>query len=132
MSADSEGPGLHIRSGKSPTLSGEAVLSRDQVGLARARSLMRSLAPYGTGLHAKTPFRPYAEEASSVGIGQITAENGLAEIRVFGKDRLTSELADALLGLVAAVTHVLEAQSDLPAALAPDRSALRQVDNPFE
>lgn len=83
----------------------------------------------------KTELRPYADDAASVGIGDLTIENGREQVSLHGsldltRDQAGLEQARALKALLDQVVQVLESDKDLPAKLPPpDKPGT--VQNPF-
>jgi hypothetical protein len=82
---------------------------------------------------AKKPFKPFANEADVVEIGNLMLENRLDRITISGDVDLTAdqaglELARRLHAQLAAVVEALEAR-ELPERLPPPD--VKTVDNPF-
>lgn len=82
---------------------------------------------------AKKPFKPFANEADVLEIGNLMLENRLDRISISGDVDLTADqaglaLARRLHAQLAAVVEALEARA-LPDELPPPE--VRRVDNPF-
>lgn len=82
---------------------------------------------------AKKPFKPFANEADVLEIGDLMLENRLDRITISGDVDLTAdqaglELARRLHAQLGAVVDALEAR-DLPEHLPPPD--VKTVDNPF-
>lgn len=80
-------------------------------------------------------FNPFANEADSIEIGDLTIENRLDQISFYGELRLTRdkrglEQAKALKAVLDAVVQVLEADKNLPAQIS--HMPADEVDNPFK
>ncbi len=78
---------------------------------------------------------PFADDAASVSIGELTVENGTDRVALYGSLDLTRDKqglshAHALKALVDQVVQRLEAEANLPAAVPPP-IAPKSVDNPF-
>jgi len=81
-----------------------------------------------------TKLTPFADDAASVGIGDLTIENGTEEVSLHGslditRDRKGLVHARALKVLLDQAVAYLEAQTDLPDALPPPPT--KMVANPF-
>jgi len=79
---------------------------------------------------------PFANEADSVGIGDLTVENRLDRVSIYGSLDLTRDKqglknARALKELVDNVVRVLESDKKLPDKLPPPKAPGR-VKNPFQ
>ncbi len=83
-----------------------------------------------------TALRPYADDAASTSIGELTIENGRDCVALYGSLDLTRDKqglahARALLRLAQDAVRALETAHDLPDALPPpDKPGT--VKNPFE
>ena len=82
-----------------------------------------------------TKLTPYADDAASVSIGEMTVENGTQRIALYGSLDLTRDkqgLAHArtLRALLDQVVKTLEAAKGLPDA-PPPPAAAKTVANPF-
>ena len=80
-------------------------------------------------------FNPYADDAASLGIGDLTLENGRERVALYGSLDLTRDEAGlkrarALKAVLDAVVRHLEAAHDLPDAV-PEPEAPMSVPNPF-
>ena len=78
---------------------------------------------------------PFADDAASITIGELTVENGTDRIALYGSLDLTRDkqgLADAhaLLSLLEQAVQRLEADKGLPDAV-PSPAAAGTVKNPF-
>ena len=78
---------------------------------------------------------PFADDATSVSIGQLTVENGSRRVTLYGSLDLTRDKAGlaearALKALLDQVVQHLEAEADLPEH-APAAAPARTVRNPF-
>ncbi len=83
-----------------------------------------------------TFLRPYADDAASTSIGELTVENGRDCVTLYGSLDLTRDKqglahARALLRLAQDAVKALEAVRDLPDVLPPPSSP-GTVKNPFE
>lgn len=83
-----------------------------------------------------TALRPYADDAASTSIGELTVENGRDCVTLYGSLDLTRDKqglahARALLRLAQDTVKALESAHDLPEAL-PLPSSPGTVKNPFE
>ncbi len=81
-------------------------------------------------------LRPYANDAASTSIGELTVENGRDCLALYGnlditRDKQGLARARALLRLAQDAVKALEAVRDLPDALPPSPSP-GTVKNPFE
>lgn len=81
-------------------------------------------------------LKPFADDDHSVGIGDLTVENGIDRVALYGSLDLTRDKeglkrARELLALAQAAVAALEAVSDLPDRLPPPK-APDVVDNPFQ
>jgi hypothetical protein len=82
-----------------------------------------------------TKFQPFSDDSASLGIGDLTAENGTEKIALYGSLDLTRDKdglkkARALKLLVDSVVKALEQDKSLPEKIgAPE--APQQVKNPF-
>jgi hypothetical protein len=80
-------------------------------------------------------FKPYADDAASLGIGELTLENGTECVVVYGqldltRDKAGLKLARELKAVLDAVVHHLEAAHDLPDQVPPPEPT-KTVKNPF-
>ena len=80
-------------------------------------------------------LKPYADDAASLQIGELTLENGQACVAVYGnldltRDRTGLAHARALKAVLDEVVRTLEADPHLPTKVAPP-PAPKQVKNPF-
>lgn len=80
-------------------------------------------------------IKPYADDATSLTIGDLTLENGRDCVAVGGSLDLTRDKAGlaharALKAALDAVVHALESESALPDRVAPPK-ATTEVKNPF-
>jgi len=78
---------------------------------------------------------PYADDAASIAIGDLTLENGRDCVAVGGSLDLTRDKAGlaharALKAAVNAIVHVLDSDAALPDKVAPPKAAT-EVQNPF-
>lgn len=78
---------------------------------------------------------PFADDAASLGIGDLTVENGRDRIAVYGSLDLTRDKAGLkrardLKAVLDAIVGHLEATHDLPHAV-PEPEAPTSVKNPF-
>jgi hypothetical protein len=78
---------------------------------------------------------PYADDATAISIGELKIENGQDQVALYGSLNLTRDKAGlqqarALKALVDDILHVLEADKNLPASVAPPERPT-QVKNPF-
>ena len=79
---------------------------------------------------------PFADDAASLSIGKLTIENGTDRLALYGslditRDKSGLAQARALLAVVQQAVRVLEADPNLPTAVAPPAKP-RTVANPFE
>ena len=82
-----------------------------------------------------TKLVPFADDAVSITIGELTVENGTDRIALYGLIDLTRDKqglahARALAALVGEAIQLLEADTSLPDA-APPPTAAGTVKNPF-
>jgi hypothetical protein len=82
-----------------------------------------------------TSLKPYADDATSVQIGELTLENGQDCVAMYGNLDLTRDQtglahARALKRVLDEVVRVLEAEPHLPSRVPPPQ-APKQVKNPF-
>lgn len=82
-----------------------------------------------------TPLQPFQNDSQSLGIGEMTVENRVDQVEIYGslaitRDKVGLQLARELKAVVDATLAALEAAPDLPEqiALRPTDS----VDNPFK
>ncbi|MGZ5858145.1 MAG: hypothetical protein ACXWJK_12960 [Burkholderiaceae bacterium] len=80
-------------------------------------------------------FKPYQNEADSIAIDELTIENRLDKISVYGsldltKDKAGLQQAKQLKELLDAAVTVLEAEKNLPDHIAVKPA--EKVDNPFK
>lgn len=80
-------------------------------------------------------LHPFADDAASTSIGEMTVENGRDCVTLYGNLDLTRDKkglasARALLALVQAAVKMLESAHDLPDALPPPEKP-GTVKNPF-
>ncbi len=83
-----------------------------------------------------TTLKPFADDAASVSIGELTVENGTDRIALYGSVDLTRDKqglahARALAALLDEAIRLLEADTSLPDAVPPP-VAPGTVKNPFE
>ena len=81
-------------------------------------------------------LKPFADDAASVSIGELTVENGTDRIVLYGALDLTRDKqglahARALVVLLDETIQLLEADTSLPDAVPPP-AAPGAVKNPFE
>ncbi len=82
-----------------------------------------------------TPLQPFQNESQSLSIGELTVENRVDQVELYGslaitRDKAGLQLARELKAVVDATLAQLEAAPDLP-----EQIALRptdHVDNPFK
>ena len=79
-------------------------------------------------------LKPFADDAVSIGIGDLTIENGTDQVSLHGSLDITRDKqglahARALKALLDQAVTYLQQQDDLPAALPPLPS--KTVKNPF-
>jgi hypothetical protein len=80
-------------------------------------------------------IKPYTNEADSIEIGDLTIENRLDQVSMYGdiqltKDKVGLQQAKELKAIIDAVVKALEAEKNLP-----DHITFKptdQVDNPFK
>lgn len=82
-----------------------------------------------------TKLTPFADDATSIGIGELTIENGTDEIKLYGSLDITCDKqglakARSLKALLDQAVQAMEAQTDLPDAL-PPAAKPKKVTNPF-
>lgn len=82
-----------------------------------------------------TQLKPFAEDATSISIGELTIENGTDRIALYGsldlaRDKQGLTHARALAALLEQAIQTLEADTSLPDAVPP--IAPKTVRNPFE
>lgn len=82
-----------------------------------------------------TKLTPFADDAASITIGELTVENGTDRIALYGSLDLTRDKqglshARALLSLLEQAIQGLEADKGLPDAVPPPVAA-KTVKNPF-
>jgi hypothetical protein len=80
-------------------------------------------------------FKPYADDAASLSIGEMKLENGGDHIAIYGNVDLTRDKAGlahakALKQVLDDIVRVLEGDPKLPDAVAPPKAA-GTVKNPF-
>jgi len=80
-------------------------------------------------------LQPFQNEVDSLGIGEMTIENRLDQLELYGslaitRDKRGLQLAVELKELIDAAVAHLQATPDLPDALAPVPTD--SVDNPFK
>ena len=83
-----------------------------------------------------TTLKPFADDAASTSIGELTVENGADRLALYGsldltRDRQGLAHARALVVLLEGAIQVLEADTSLPDAVPPP-DAPKTVKNPFE
>ena len=83
-----------------------------------------------------TQLKPFAEDATSISIGELTIENGTDRIALYGsldlaRDKQGLTHARVLVALLEQAIQVLEADTSLPDAVPPPVAA-GTVKNPFE
>ena len=79
-------------------------------------------------------MKPFADDAASISIGELTVENGTDRIALYGSLDLTRDKqglahARALKALLDQAVQLLEADKSLPDAAPP--AAAKTVANPF-
>ena len=82
-----------------------------------------------------TTIKPFADEAASVSIGELTIENGTDRIALYGsldlaRDKQGLAHARALAALLDQAIQILEADTSLPDAVPPP-AVPKTVKNPF-
>ena len=82
-----------------------------------------------------TPLQPFQNDSQSLGIGEMTVENRVDQVEIYGslaitRDKAGLQLARELKAVVDATLAALEGTAELPEhiALRPTDS----VDNPFK
>ena len=80
-------------------------------------------------------FKPYADDAASLSIGELTLENGKEQIALYGQLDLTRDKAGLrhareLKAALDAIVRELEAAHDLPEQVTPPEKP-KTVKNPF-
>jgi hypothetical protein len=83
-----------------------------------------------------TTLKPFADDAASISVGELTIENGTDRIALYGSLDLTHDKqglthARALVALLDQAIQILEADTSLPDAVPPPVAA-GTVKNPFE
>ena len=83
-----------------------------------------------------TTLKPFADDAASIPIGELTVENGIDRIALYGSLDLTRDKrglahARALAALLDEAIRLLETDMSLPDAV-PQPVAPKTVKNPFE
>ena len=83
-----------------------------------------------------TTFKPFADNAASISIGEMTVENGTDRIALYGsldlaRDKQGLAHARALAALLDQAIQFLEGDTSLPDAVPPP-AAPKTVKNPFE
>ncbi len=83
-----------------------------------------------------TKLKPFADDAASISVGELTIESGLERIALYGSLDLTRDKqglahARALAALLDQAIQILEADPSLPDAVPPP-VAPKTVKNPFE
>lgn len=83
-----------------------------------------------------TQLKPFAEDATSISIGELTIENGTDRIALYGsldlaRDKQGLTHARPLAALLEQAIQTLEADTSLPDAV-PPMVAAGTVKNPFE
>ena len=81
-------------------------------------------------------FKPYADDAAALTIGDFTAENGTDNIAVHGdvdltRDKVGLDKARKLKALLTDIVAALEGQSDLPDKIDLPKVTITKVKNPF-
>ena len=82
-------------------------------------------------------MKPFSDDGASVSIGELTIENGSAEISIYGQLSITADKAGLaasrrLLDQVSAIHAELEANPNLPDKVeVVDPKAVTKVRNPF-
>ncbi len=82
-----------------------------------------------------TPLQPFGNESQSLGIGELTVENRIDQVELYGslaitRDKAGLQLARELKAVIDATLAALEATPELP-----EHISLRptdRVDNPFQ
>jgi len=83
-----------------------------------------------------TTLKPFADDAASISIGELTIENGTDRIALYGsldlaRDKQGLAHARAMAALLDQAIQLLEADKSLPDAVPPPTAA-GTVKNPFE
>ena len=84
----------------------------------------------------KKTISPFANESESLGIGDLTIENRMDRISIYGtidltRDKTGLEHARMLKAVLDRVVQVLESERDLPDRIAPPDTP-DEVPNPFQ
>jgi hypothetical protein len=84
----------------------------------------------------KKTISPFANESESLGIGDLTIENRMDRISIYGtidltRDKTGLEHARMLKAVLDKVVQVLESEKNLPDKIAPPDMA-DEVPNPFQ
>ncbi len=82
-----------------------------------------------------TPLQPFGNESQSLGIGELTVENRIDQVELYGslaitRDKAGLALARELKAVVDATLAALETTPELPEHIA--LRATDSVDNPFK
>jgi hypothetical protein len=82
-----------------------------------------------------SPIVPYANEADALEIGDLTIENRLDQVSIYGEIQLTKDKqglrhAKKLKAIIDAVVKALEAEKNLPEHIT--FKPTDEVDNPFK
>ena len=82
-----------------------------------------------------TEFKPYADDAASLAIDDLTLENGTDTIALYGnlqlsRDKAGLARAQALKSVLDEIVHALEGDQHLPDKVAPPGKP-KTVRNPF-
>ena len=90
----------------------------------------------GTGGAGPVTITPFADEAASTSVGDLTIENRLDRVSLYGsldltRDRQGLEDARCLRALLEAVLTVLEGEGDRLPGKIQSRPDVNQVPNPF-
>lgn len=80
-------------------------------------------------------LKPYADDAASMAIEELTIENGQDRVAVYGnldltRDKVGLQHARALKAVLDEVVQVLEAEKNLPDRMPPPEKP-QQAKNPF-
>lgn len=83
-----------------------------------------------------TTLKPFADDAASISVGELTVENGTDRIALYGSLDLTRDKqglahARALAALLDQAIQLLETDMSLPDAVPPP-AAPKTIKNPFE
>lgn len=83
-----------------------------------------------------TALKPFADDVTSLSIGEITLENGKEQIALYGsvdltRDKVGLKHARELKAVLDAIVRELEAAHDLPEQVASSEKP-KTVKNPFE